>query len=345
VTKRTLAWVPLCAAAAAFLLLPRVAAEGRAPARLSETGLYVPGAPGVVDSRNQLFSPQYPLWSDGATKTRWVYLPPGSAIDATHVDEWNFPVGTRFWKEFTFNGRKVETRMLWKASPARWGFASYRWNDDQTDAVLSPEVGEHGVAPLTAGRSHSIPSVTDCTACHGTQRAGPLGFTALQLSTDRDPNAIHGEPATPEMITLQTLVAQGVLKPARSELMTHPPRIATTNPQTRAALGYLVANCGGCHNGNGEIAALGPVLKQRELLVDADTIARSLVGHPTKWQVPGVAEGASVLINPETPAMSAILVRMRSRSPSSQMPPLGTVIKDQAAIDALARWISSDLRK
>ena len=34
---------------------------------------------------------------------------------------------------------------------------------------------------------------------------------------------------------------------------------------------------------------------------------------------------------------------MRSRRPSSQMPPLGTVVRDQAATDAIARWIEADL--
>jgi hypothetical protein len=34
---------------------------------------------------------------------------------------------------------------------------------------------------------------------------------------------------------------------------------------------------------------------------------------------------------------------MRSRSPSSQMPPLGTVLRDQAAVEELARWISTEL--
>jgi hypothetical protein len=31
---------------------------------------------------------------------------------------------------------------------------------------------------------------------------------------------------------------------------------------------------------------------------------------------------------------------MRSRSPSSQMPPLATVIRDQQAVDAIAAWIA-----
>src|SRR5688572_325136 len=75
--------------------------ELRAPQRLVETGLYASDRPGVIAGRHRPFSPQYPLWSDGAAKARWVYLPDASSIDATDPGAWNFPVGTRFWKEFT----------------------------------------------------------------------------------------------------------------------------------------------------------------------------------------------------------------------------------------------------
>jgi hypothetical protein len=43
------------------------------------------------------------------------------------------------------------------------------------------------------------------------------------------------------------------------------------------------------------------------------------------------------------PEHSALLARMRSRRPSSQMPPLGTVVRDQQAIDAILDWIRADL--
>jgi hypothetical protein len=81
-------------------------------------------------------------------------------------------------------------------------------------------------------------------------------------------------------------------------------------------------------------------LKYADLTRDADAVARGLVGHLTKWQVPGLPEGASMLVNSHTPDASAILVRMRSRRPSSQMPPLGTVLRDQKAVDAIAAWIA-----
>jgi mono/diheme cytochrome c family protein len=314
-----------------------------APARLSETGLYLPDQIGVVDPRNRQFSPQYPLWSDGAAKTRWVFLPPGTAIDARDDNAWDFPVGTRFWKEFRFEGRKVETRMLWKASAAQWVAVSYVWNDTQTDAVLASNRGEPDVAAVTTTRRHSVPSAADCLACHGSTRTEPLGFNPLQLSTDRDPHAIHGEPLPPVAVTLRTLVDERLLTPSRSDLVTAPPRIRTSDTRTRTMLGYLSTNCGSCHRGDAQIAAQVPSLRYSDVVRDGDGVAANLVGRHTAWRVPGVVEGASVLIDPAAPDSSAMLVRMRSRSPSSQMPPLGTVLRDQAAVDALRQWIAGDL--
>src|SRR4051794_40981119 len=104
------------------------------PERLSQTGLYQPGTLNI-DPQNRAFAPQYPLWSDGARKSRWVQLPAGARIDTATPDRWQLPVGTRLWKEFEFDGRKVETRMLWRASRDRWAYASYIWNQEQTDAT------------------------------------------------------------------------------------------------------------------------------------------------------------------------------------------------------------------
>jgi cytochrome c553 len=330
----------LCGTVLLLITTIVAASDDRLPEHLSETGLYAAGHPGTIAVGNRAFSPQYPLWTDGAAKSRWVYLPPGATIDASDPHAWNVPVGTKFWKQFEFAGRKVETRMIWRASATRWVFGTYIWNAEGTDARLAPPEGVRGVAEVSAGKQHNIPSATDCAACHGTTRPGPLGFNALQLSPDRDPNAIHGESLQPDMLTLQTLRDENRLTGASDA--TPAPRIATSNPRTRTVLGYLVANCGSCHNGRGEIAALGPILKYEDLLRDADAVATSLVGHPTKWQVPGRADG-SVLIDPHAPEQSALLVRLRSRSPSSQMPPLGTVVRDAEAVRQITEWISRDL--
>ena len=322
-----------CAAVAIQVSRPALATSDlhRLPLDLADTGAF--------DVANRPFAPQYPLWSDGLTKKRSIYLPPGTAIDASDPDDWKFPVGTKFWKEFSFNGRKVETRFLWKASATGWIPAVYVWNEAGTEARLAPEAGVPGHIEIASGKRHSIPSRDDCGACHGATRPVPLGFTALQLSPDRDPNAIHGEALRPDMLTLETLAGEGRLTHA-APLLSSPPRIKTADPATRAVLGYLVGNCSMCHNGRGEIAALAPVIRIPDLLADGDAVARTL-GSATRWQIPNVPDGQSVAVHPGEPAMSAILVRMRSRSPSSQMPPLGTIVRDQAAVDAVSAWITS----
>ena len=334
----TLAWVGALHAA-----VRSVEQEPCAPALLSETGLYEASRPGAIARGVRQFSPQYPLWSDGAAKARWVYLPAGSTIDTTDTGDWVFPVGARFWKEFTFNGRKVETRLIWRATADRWIFAAYAWNEEQTDAVLAPTDGIPGAAPLAGGKRHDIPGQSDCQACHGTAKPGPLGFNALQLSTDRDPNAIHGEPLAPGMISLATLNEERLLSPARPELVAAPPRIQSTSPRTRSVLGYLAANCGTCHNPAGETSFTGPSLKHSDI-GDGDDVVARMLRYATSWQVPGQPEGASRMLNAVEPDASAILARMRSRRPSSQMPPLATQLRDEQAIAAIEKWIADDVR-
>jgi hypothetical protein len=267
-------------------------------------------------------------------------LPPGQSIDTTNVNEWDFPVGTKLWKEFGFGGRKAETRFLWKTAPGQWVFASYVWNAEGTAAVKAPDDGVPGVAEIAPGKFHNIPSVTQCRACHVSDRTQVLGFNALQLSTDRDPNAIHGEPLLPGMTTLKALNDEGLLQPARPEMVSNPPRIAARTADERAVLGYLAGNCGACHNRKSDLAPLGLFWKHGEVAAAGADTVRSMLGHQTKWQVPGVPEGESLLVDPEHPDESALLRRMKSRFPASQMPPLGTVVRDREALEVVARWIA-----
>ena len=324
-----------------------------APALLSETGLYAGEGTTRIDPLNRPFSPQYPLWTDGATKRRWIRLPQGAAIDASNLSRWEFPIGTRFWKEFSFDGRKVETRMLWRVSAGGWLFATYVWNEAQTDAALAPEAGIPGVAEVAPGKRHSIPGIADCRSCHDSARTEILGFDALNLSDDRDPNAPHAETLTKEMLTLRTLTEENLLSPKRAELITTPPRIAASSPNARAALGYLSTNCGSCHNRESSIASLGLILKhsvtEREALrggtsvppaADCTPALATTVGKRGHWVVPEAQE-ASRLINPGHPESSAIIRRVKSRRPSSQMPPLGSVVVDKRGLDLLTSWVST----
>jgi hypothetical protein len=337
-----------------------------APPLLSQTGLYAGEGTMQIDARNRPFSPQYPLWSDGAAKRRWVRLPEGAAIDAQDLSRWDFPIGTRFWKEFSFDGNKVETRFLWRVSKEQWVFASYVWNEEQSEASLAPDTGIPNVAEVAAGKRHSIPSITECRSCHDSARTEILGFDALNLSDDRDPNAPHAEALTPGMITLRTLTDENLIVPKRTALVSRPPRIEAGSPQARAALGYLSTNCGSCHNRESSIASLGLILKhsltdpvgrggtflsaearRAKVEVPPASAGRCMpalattAGKRGHWVVPEAQE-ASRIINPGHPESSALVRRVKSRRPSSQMPPLGTVLVDRQAVDLLTSWIQSN---
>jgi hypothetical protein len=309
------------------------------PDRLSATGLYLPGTL-AVDPRNRPFSPQYPLWTDGAGKARWIQLPPGGRIVARDADTWEFPAGTRLWKEFAFGARKVETRMLWRTDAGTWLYASYVWNDAQTDATLAPDAGVPDVAEVAPGKRHAIPSRDDCRTCHENGTSNVLGFTALQLSTDRDPGAPHAEPLQPDMITLQTLVDERLID-APASMFARPPRIPG-DARTRSTLGYLSANCGHCHNPQSTAASVRFPLRMPAYASAADVEATvdALAARTTNWDLPHTPPGTTSTIQPGAPDLSALFVRMRSRRPSSQMPPLGTTVADRQAIDLVAARIA-----
>ncbi|MFT3817563.1 MAG: hypothetical protein QM750_08055 [Rubrivivax sp.] len=325
------------------------------PPRLSQTGLFAAGEPGRIAPGLHSFTPQYPLWSDGAAKRRWIALPPGTAIDAGDPDAWQFPPGTRLWKEFAVDGRPVETRYIERRADGQWRFGSYVWQPDGRDAVLAPPRGQvlelaapprGQVLPLAAapGGRYEVPGRGDCLACHDGAAVPVLGFGALQLSPDRDPLAPHAEPLRPADLDLPALAAQGLLRGLPAALLAQPPRIAAADARERAALGYLHGNCAHCHNDDGSPAPVG--LRLAQSVADAAGSLRrvrdSLIGAASRYRPAdaGADGGDWLVVQPGRPSHSVLTLRLRSRQPQAQMPPLGTRIADEAALALVERWIA-----
>ena len=105
-----------------------------------------------------------------------------------------------------------------------------------------------------------FPDESDCRACHEGAAVPVLGFSALQLSSDRDPLAPHADART--SIDLAGLVARGLIRNLPPSLLSTPPRIEANSPAERAALGYLHGNCAHCHNDNGAPAPVDLTLAQ-----------------------------------------------------------------------------------
>jgi len=295
---------------------PAQADLSRLPARLSETGLFRDVASEALEAGVRAYRPQFALWSDGADKRRWVSLPADARIDTADPDDWNFPVGTRFWKEFTRDGVRVETRLLsrWGTGPGDWIGAAYVWNEEGSDAGLTA----HGALDAR-GTAHDVPAAGECMACHGGTKSVILGFSAIQLAHD---DADGG-------VTLDTLNSENLLSDPSSE-----EPLVPGNETERAALGYLHANCGHCHNqdrpSHSGARCFDPDndldfrLSVHALASVADTATRKTIGGAVK---------------PGAPGASRLIELMSQRGLFKQMPPLATERVDHDAVELLSAFI------
>ncbi|MHA7777292.1 hypothetical protein [Roseibium sp. M-1] len=316
--------------------LPVVAAH-EAPLTLFDTGLYSNPATLTVDPDHFAFAPRYPLWTDGAEKRRWISVPMEAVIDAADPDAWDFPVGTRFWKEFSFAGHKVETRYMERRPDGNWLYATYAWNDDGSEARIVSPKGRKGSFPLENGRAHDIPSLMDCRACHASAPVAVLGFSARQLAGGLFTEGSAAPAALSPDQALAALQARGQIKDFDQLQVTAASPLRTD--LERAALGYLHGNCGHCHNSTGPLAALGLNLFQSAAGPEAGVLS-SLVGQRLKSPPPGLAENTTLRIAAGQPERSAVPQRMASRAPALQMPPLGTALVDERAVTTIRRWIT-----
>lgn len=296
--------------------------NGQAPATLQATGLFADEANGVVAPDVLPFSPKYPLWTDGAHKRRWIALPAGSAIDVDDIDDWQFPTGTRLWKEFTF-AAGVETRYLERQADGSWLYATYVRNAAEPIARLAPAAGMRNFVPTRDGRHHDVPSVADCRVCHENGMTPVLGFAALQLGD-----------------TLPDFAQRGLFRNLPTAFAASPPRIEAASATARDALGYLHGNCGNCHHARGPLHRLG-------LRLDYP-IGEPFAVPPAIATTVGVASRFQLAATPHRitagdPSASLLYRRVTSDHSALQMPPLGRHVVDPRARELLDAWIRNDL--
>ena len=294
------------------------------PDRLSDTGLYLDLASDRMAPDVAAYRPQFALWSDGADKRRWVSLPAESVIDTSDMDNWRFPQGSKFWKEFSVAGKRVETRLLYKSGPTDddWVALSYLWNDEQDEATAAP----WGV--VDARGDHDVPAAGECMACHGGRRGRVLGFSAIQLAETRAP-AGGGE--TPVALDLQALIDRQQLSAPPSERLQVP-----GNSVERAALGYLHANCSHCHNQARPASGGARCFDPRK---DFDfTLSANALDSPQSTPVYRTAMGSA--FEPGNPDGSKAIELVSGRGLFKQMPPLATEHVDTEAVANLRAWVA-----
>ncbi len=313
-------------------------AAGQRPPSLADTGLYADFARKVVAPGVHPFSPQYPLWSDGAAKRRWISLPEGAAIDAADPDAWVFPAGTRIWKEFSF-ARRIETRYMERTESGEWLYATYRWDEEETEALLVSERGVRRACESRPGVPYGLPGLVECRACHESGLSPVLGFSALQLSSDRDLGVPHATSPEPGSLDLDVLAERGLIVGLPDSIAAHPPRVRAASSTARTALGYLHANCSNCHNAQSTIAGLG-----LSWTVRADGTPEALasaVGQTSHYRPTGSSISERIVAG--APDQSLLIARVSTRDPARQMPPMDTHLVDEEGLALLRRWIADEL--
>jgi hypothetical protein len=307
------------------------------PARLSATGLFADAGQGALGAGVRAYEPAFALWSDGAQKRRWLSLPEGARIDSSDPDDWSFPTGTKFWKEFSFAGRRIETRLLVKTGPADrdWAGGAYVWDAEQHDATLAPAglKDAHGLG-------YDVPSAADCGGCHDGRKSRVLGFSAVQLSKRGLPLTLADleregrlsqaipTPAVPgDPVTLKDPVIPGALEHGA---------VIPGGDVERRALGYLHANCGHCHNRARPPRGDGPRCydPQRSLDFWLPSAPPADAG-----QMPAVTTSVPRFVTPGEPDASRLLALVSRRGGFLHMPPLGSRRVDDEGVAALRAWI------
>ncbi len=294
------------------------------PTELRCTGLYSDWALRTVASTVEVYDPGLHLWSDGAVKTRWVYLPPGTTIDTSNMDEWTFPIGTKFWKQFVVGGVLTETRLLHKVSAVSWY------------ATTLPVVGRW----VDGDRADDG---------HGQRQRRRL--------RDPEPEQVCAVPSGARRLRARLRGGESVV--ARGERLAHG-HVDVARPAHGSAVrgdhdpghgrgghgsGYLHANCGiTCHNAtNGLAHSTGLFMR---LNVGALSSVGATDTYLTGWNQPTL--GFHVV--PEriaqcSPASSCVYYRMSHREgvgdagPGTQMPPIDTHQVDPGGEAILTAWI------
>ena len=331
------------------------------PQKLSETGLFtstkdMTPATGLIP-----YSVNSPLWSDYATKERYLALPGLTQIEYDAViypqpapgvpPGWRFPDGTVLVKTFSLEMetgnpeslRRLETRLLHqKRIPGTdevgaqvWQGYVYMWNEEQTDAHLLRADGsdEKYIIRMPDGGTREqtwhFPSRSECTLCHNTAAKYVLGINTLQLNKDHD----YGEVVANQISTLNHLSIFTEPLPIPPEkldyLVDYRDKDLDLDQRARS---YLHANCAHCHvkwgGGNADFQLIGTMTLNQTGVVNTRPAHGNFGLDEPRLLVPG------------HPEKSIIAYRMEKLG-LGRMPHVASNEVDQEGVKLIRKWIRS----
>nr|WP_236699452.1 SO2930 family diheme c-type cytochrome [Pelagerythrobacter marensis] len=294
------------------------------PRTLADFGFFADGPGQVPAVRVMSYRLNTPLYSDGAEKLRFLYLPEGTQLAAAGEGLPEFPVGAALIKTFAFGegeGRRlIETRVLLHRADG-WLALPYLWNADQTKARLALAGARVDLTtPQGEAISYRVPNKNQCKECHGLDgEVIPIGPKARNLAHD----------------WLAGMEGQ--------DRLDHMPAGADALPQWEdrdradladTARAYLDVNCAHCHRPGAMASNSGLDLRWEQ----RDPRALGVMKRPV-----AAGRGSAGLlfaVVPGKPEESILLHRMASAEPGVAMPELGKATVDPDGVRAVERWIA-----
>jgi putative heme-binding domain-containing protein len=330
------------------------------PRKLSETGLFASvqeqtPAPGVLP-----FSVNAEQWADHATAEHFVALPGQTAAriydspvripGGFFSGEVFFPADGVLAKTISLelergnpkSRRRLETQVLHHDGET-WRGYSYRWNDEQTGAVLVGAGGADRTVTVTDAKAPGgkytltwhYPSRTECLTCHNPWTGYTLAFTLPQLNRDHDyGGVVDNQLRTLRHVGLVTLLhnhrngSDTTLRDLPSTRLTDP-HDASAGLDERAR-SYLHVNCAHCH----QFGAGGTA--------DIDLRFGTALGQTKALAVPPVQGAFNIrdahILSPGDPYRSVLYYRM-AKLGRGRMPHLGSEIVDERGLRLMHDWI------
>jgi uncharacterized repeat protein (TIGR03806 family) len=282
-----------------------------------------------------------PLFSDYATKDRFIRLPEGQQAHWTADGVIDLPVGSVLVKTFSYlHDRRdaslgkdlIETRVLVHGESG-WHGSSYLYGDSRDDAQLAIAgaiVDTSWIHDDGSQRTNSyvVPNQNQCKNCHAEHDSvlTPLG-----------PKARHVQPER-----LQALVDAGALADAPPADQWPTPIVSLdyaghtpTGTLDQRARQWLDINCSYCHNPKGAARTSG-------LFLDWDETDMAKVGLCKSPVATGRGSGGlSYDISPGQPDQSIIVFRMSSTEPEIRMPELGRNLVHEEGVALVREWIGA----
>ncbi|MGX7952008.1 SO2930 family diheme c-type cytochrome [Tsuneonella sp. HG249] len=294
------------------------------PATLAEFGFFADPARQVPSQGVVPYRLNTPLYSDGAEKLRFVYVPPGKQTVSAGDGLLEFPVGTALIKTFAFeeNGerRLIETRVLLRRADG-WVALPYQWNAEQTEAKLV--LAGARVPVVTPGGEaieYRVPNKNQCKECHGLEgKVVPIGPKARNLA----PGWLR---AQHKAGTLDRMPESSGVFPLWED--------RANAPAEAVARAHLDVNCAHCHRPGAGASNSGLDLRWEQ----SDPKALGVMKRPV-----AAGRGAGQFLYdvvPGHPEQSILTHRMRSLEGGVAMPELGKATIDREGVEVVERWIA-----